>query len=181
MRRRDQRGLTLTELMIGTALLIGGGGTLLAGMHYATIHAEYLSQHQVAMNAAQGLLERLAATDFETLTGPPYAAARAGIQRCFLWDFDCNGAVDAGEVLNTNLLPGGALDVQIRQPADDALRHPSTPALLSLHVAACWQSRGRPVGEDRNCNGILEAGEDANGNTWVDSPAMVATRVGRRT
>ena len=186
MGRRDRRGVTLAELLIGLALLVGGGGTLLAGMHYATIHAEYLSEHQIAMNAAEGLLERLAATNFDTLMGSQYAAARGGIQRCLLWDLNCNGVVETGEVLNDSLLPTGALDVQLRQPSEDALRNPGNPALLDIHVAACWQSRGRSIGEDRNCNGVLDPAEDGSTsiaptpNGWVDSPVMVSTRVGRR-
>ena len=181
---RKPRGLTLVEVLIGTALLVVGGGALLVGIRYTTIHADYLSQCQVAMNAAQGLLEQLAATDFSLLTGGQYGAAFAGAQRCWLEDLNCNGAQDAGEEAFgtsrvSSLLGGGTLDLQIRQPADDAARNPDNPALLDLHVAACWQSRGRAIGEDRNCNGVLDSGEDANTNGWIDSPVMVSTRVGR--
>jgi len=177
------------EVLIATFLLVGGLGTLLFGMYYAMIHAEYVRQAQVAMNAAQGLLERLSATGFDTLTGPQYAAARTGVQRCPFWDLNCNGVLEAGEIMdNPDPLPGGALDLQIRQPADDVARNGAgNPMLLDLHVAACWQSHGHAVSEDRDCNGVLDpVVEDGStplnpvANTWVDSPVMVSTRMGRQ-
>lgn len=191
MRWLGQRGLTLVELLIGTALLVGGGGALIVGMRYAMLHTEHISRHQLAMNAAQGLLERLSATDFTVLLGPQYAAAFGadqpcppGSQLCPLWDLNCNGLLEAGEVVS-DPLNGGALVLQICQPAGDAASHPGNPQLLDIHVAACWQSNGHPIGEDRNCNGVLDPGEDGSTainptpNGWVDSPVMVSTEVGR--
>ena len=109
---RVQRGMTLVELVVGTALLVGGGGALLMGMHYALIHADYLADFQRAMNAVQSRLEELSATPFGTLL-----AARTAEGQCMGLD------------------------------------------------------------EDRNCDGLLDAGEDANGNGWLDSPAMTSTRL----
>ena len=39
-----QDGLTMTELLIGTGLLVGVVGMVLAQTRYAMIHADYLSQ-----------------------------------------------------------------------------------------------------------------------------------------
>jgi hypothetical protein len=181
----------LVEVLIGSILLIGGGGALAIGMHYATVHADYLNQYQVAMNAAQGLLEHLVATDFDTLaSAPEFNAARTTGQRCWLEDLNCNGLPDAGEDVNGNnqldsgVLGNGALSIRIRQTPEDQVRNPDNPSLLDLHVAACWRSKGRPISEDQNCNGQLDAGEDGSmsnptPNGWIDSPVMVSTRVGR--
>ncbi len=159
---RQRHGWTLVELLIATALILGGGAALLLGMHSALIHAEYLAQFQTAINAAQGELERLSAIPYDTLaSGAQFAQARS-----------------AGQRIDLPTLPGGALAIQI-QPVD-----PSNPTreLLNLHVAACWQSRGRRIGEDQNCNGQLDPGEDrpTPGNNWIDSPVMVSTRIARR-
>jgi hypothetical protein len=131
-------------------------------MHYTLVHSDYLSNFQVAIHATEGELERLSNEDFDTLwTGAAYAGARQNGQR-----------VD----INNAELPGGALGVQIKPyPAGAA-----NPTLLDLSVAACWASRGRRLGEDQNCNGVLDPGEDANGNGWIDSPAMVSTRIARK-
>ena len=171
-KRFGQGGWTLVEILVGTVLLIGGGGAVLLGMNSALIHADYLSQFQVAMNAAQGELEQLSALPFDTLwSGVEFANARANGQRVELPPELAEG------------LPGGAIAIKIRS-AD--LRNPTNPALLDLYVAACWQSRGRRIGEDQNCNGQLDPGEDGATtlnpvpNGWIDSPAMVSTRIARR-
>jgi len=159
--------MTLVEVLVGTALLVGGGGALLMGMHYTLIHSDYLSDAQVAIHAAQGELERLSSESFDRLSlGGAYAGARGNGQPV---------AISNAE------LPGGMLGVQIKSfPAGTDF---GTATLLDLSVAACWTSRGRRMGEDQNnnavlnCNGVLDPGEDANNNGWIDSPAMVSTRV----
>lgn len=178
--RRPRSGWTLVELLIGTALLVGAASALLLGMHYAMLHVDHLSQFQVAMNAARGQLERLAATDFDTLaTGAAFAAARSsGRLVCSGEDANCNGVLEGGEDANGNqVLDGARLAIQIKNP--DGTAPTAASHLLDLHVAVCWQSVGRRIGEDRNCNGQLEAPEDTDGDGWIDSPAMVSTRLAR--
>ena len=173
------RGFTLMELMVGTALLVGGGGALLMGMQYAMLYTDYLTDFQRAMIAVQSRMEELSATPFDTLL-----AERTAAGQCMGLDEDrnCNGVLDvaAGEDANGNgvldePIPGARLHVRI---VEFPIGTPD-PTLLTLHIAACWTSRGRVIGEDRNCNGVLDvaAGEDANGNGWLDSPAMASTRV----
>jgi hypothetical protein len=63
---------------------------------------------------------------------------------------------------------------------------PLEPNLLDIVVSACWTSAGRRIGEDQNCNGVLDTPptvpitEDTNGNGWLDSPAMASTRMAIR-
>ena len=192
----SRRGITMVELMVGTLLLVGGGGALLMGMQYAVAHSSYLNEFQIAMNAVQGKLEELSSTPFDTLLNDvSFADARrvppaAVLGQCMGMgeDRNCNGALDLAPVNeDTNppngvldeplALQGGRLSIQIRPVPPPG---GGTPTLLDIHVAACWTSRGRPIGEDRNCNGVLDPGEDANGNGWVDSPAMASTRIATR-
>lgn len=195
--RVSQHGFTLVELLIGTALLVGGGGALAVGMCASMRHADYLSQLEVATNAAQGKLEQLMATPFDTLwnsscpAAPPVAPFRDACRvppgangQCtgLGEDFNCDGVLNAGEDLNNNgvlnePLAGARLTVQIRS-ADT--RTPANPDLLDLHVALCWPTRFGTFGEDDNCNGVMDAGEDANGNGWMDAPVMFSARVARR-
>ena len=150
------------EVLIGTALLVGGGGAMLMGMHYSVIHADYLSDAQVAIHAAQGELERLSSESFDLLLlGAMYANARRPCP-----PGPCGQLV----ALNNPEIPGGNLGIQIKPVLGSA-------TLLDLHAAACWTSRGRRMGEDQDCDGVLDVGEDANNNGWIDSPAMVSTRV----
>lgn len=167
-------GMTLVELLVGTLLLVGGGGALLLGMQYAMAHVDYLTSYQTAMNAAQGQLNTLSATAFDTLWSTAQANPN-GYRLCVGEDVNCNGVLDAGEDTDGNgLLNGTRLGIQIKN-AD--MRNPLNPTLLDLHVAACWNARGRRLGEDLNCDGDLDPGEDTNGNGWIDSPAMVSTRI----
>jgi prepilin-type N-terminal cleavage/methylation domain-containing protein len=184
----NRKGFTLIELMVGTALLVGAGGALLVGMHYALMHSDYLSDFQIAMNAVHGRLEELSATDFDFLKNDATLAdARTPEGQCMGLEEDrnCNGVLDvaAGEDLNGNNqldepLPGARLWVRIQESP------PGTPMatarLLTLHVAACWSVRGRAIGEDQNCDGDLDAGEDLNENGMLDSPAMASTRIARQ-
>ena len=159
------RGMTLVEVVVSTAVLVTGGGALLLGMHYTMAHSDYLNHAQIALQAAQGELERLSSENFSTLATDPlkYTGARQ------------NG--EAVPIINQEL-PGGTLGVQIKTfPAGTPF---ATATLLDLSVAACWASRGRRMGEDLNCNGVLDPPEDANANGWLDSPAMVSTRVARK-
>jgi len=52
-----------------------------------------------------------------------------------------------------------------------------TPNLMDLHVAVCWRHRRRQIGE---MNGATACQDSGDAGWWVDSPAMVSTRVARR-
>lgn len=54
------------------------------------------------------------------------------------------------------------------------------PELLRITISVCWNQRNRIIGEDRNLNGVLEAGEDANSNSVIDSPVQLVTLVANR-
>jgi len=168
----NRNGMTFVELLVGFGLLLAAGGALLTGMQVTSRDVEYLSQFQIALNAAQGELEMLSATSFDVLaTGAAFASARAGGQ-CFGLgpDLNCN---------QNPLLNAPRLAIQIKDPNSGGGVPSANSTLLDLHVAACWRHRGRPIGEDVNCNGRLDAGEDTNGNSWIDSPVMVSIRIGR--
>jgi hypothetical protein len=175
--------MTLIELMVGTALLLGGGSALVMGMHYAMAHSDYLNDFQIAMNASQGRLEELAALPLDTLWNDPmYTAARTAAGQCMGLgeDDNCNGALDVGEDMDGDAaldepLPGARLNVRIRNTFGAA-----NPTIVDIHVAACWRSGGRRLGEDTDCDGVLDtlpSAEDVNASGFMDSPAMASTRV----
>ena len=52
----------------------------------------------------------------------------------------------------------------------------TNPDLLQIITAFCWRERnGRIVGEDRDLDGNLDAGEDVNGNGRLDSRVQLVT------
>ena len=191
-RRTTHQGMTLVEVLIGTGLLVGGGGALLAGMCHGFMLVDFLSNRQVALHTAQGKLEELATLPFDTLaSGAEFSTARtaAGLVVCAGEDANCNGKLDAGEVdVNRNgradrLLTNGKLNIRIRPVPvlDNATADFSDPdIMLDVSVAASWRERRRCIGgEDRNCNSILDPGEDVNRNGWLETPVVVSTRVVR--
>ncbi|MBM3252424.1 MAG: prepilin-type N-terminal cleavage/methylation domain-containing protein [Candidatus Omnitrophica bacterium] len=53
--------------------------------------------------------------------------------------------------------------------------------LLKITVTVCWrQQRGRVVGEDKDLDGQIDAGEDANGNGMLDSIAQIVTYIAKK-
>ena len=156
-----QAGFTLVEVVVGIALLSVATGALFLALSRSLGQAAYLGQLETALNEAQGQLEKLAVTNFDSLAkGSDYAAARTP---------------QPGLPVPVAALPQGNLSIRIR-PDDVA-----NPLFLDVVVSACWNANRRIIGEDRNCNGRLDAGEDLNANGWLDSPAMVSTRIARMT
>jgi hypothetical protein len=56
----------------------------------------------------------------------------------------------------------------------------TNPELLQATVSVCWRQKNRVIGEDKNLNGALDAGEDANGNKIIDSPVELTTLIVNR-
>ena len=52
------------------------------------------------------------------------------------------------------------------------------PGLLVVKVVFCWRlADGRVIGEDRNLDGVLGAGEDRNANGQIDSYVQITTQI----
>lgn len=52
----------------------------------------------------------------------------------------------------------------------------SASQLITITAAVCWkQPNGRVFGEDSDLDGVLDAGEDRNGNGRIDSVVQVTT------
>ena len=54
----------------------------------------------------------------------------------------------------------------------------STAKLLEVKLVYCWRLyTGRVVGEDKNLNGALDAGEDQNGDGQINSDVQIITQI----
>ena len=77
--------------------------------------------------------------------------------------------------------PGNTFDLTQATGKGVILIDSSNADLLRIEVVVSWQNRNnRVVGEDKNFNGSLDAGEDANGNLRMDSPVSLVTSIARR-
>jgi prepilin-type N-terminal cleavage/methylation domain-containing protein len=155
-----RRGMTLLELMLAIVVFLVAAGTLVMVLTRSRAQAAFLGELQLALNAVHSELEAIQAEHFDLMAGNRERAV----------DLQGQGRLPP----NT---PPIMLSVSIRS-ADDSTAEPD---LVDVHVAACWRSMGRDIGEDRSpCNGRTDPGEDTNGNGWLDSPAMASVRLARR-
>lgn len=76
-----------------------------------------------------------------------------------------------GNIFDTTLLPGkGVIYIDS-----------TNPELLEVEVVVCWEDKyDRVIGEDTDLDGVLDAGEDTNGNGQIDSPIRLMTYYTRR-
>jgi prepilin-type N-terminal cleavage/methylation domain-containing protein len=56
----------------------------------------------------------------------------------------------------------------------------TNPELLKVTISVCWKEGNKVIGEDTNLNGVLDAGEDLNGNHIIDSPVELVTLISNR-
>lgn len=177
--RTGCRGWTLLEAIFSVLLIVGGGGALLLAISSALTHNEYLSQAQIAVNEAQGLLEELAAVNFDVLwTRPTVTLADGTVINLTNARADRDLIPFTGPILPSGqpTMPNGQLAVQIRPVPITTPPADPTAALLDLHVAVCWTNRGRTIGEQNGATACQDSGADAD---WaVDSPVMVSRRLG---
>lgn len=53
--------------------------------------------------------------------------------------------------------------------------------LLEIEIVVCWQDKyNRIIGEDKDLDGVLDVGEDIDGNSKISSPVTVVTGLTRR-
>lgn len=54
------------------------------------------------------------------------------------------------------------------------------PEFLLVTITVCWRQANKIIGEDADLDGILDAGEDVNGNNMIDSTVKLVTQVANR-
>lgn len=144
-------GFTLMELMFAVAILV----TALLGilLTYLTCFELISTAHNLtlATNAVQGKIEEIRDYNFYDIYS----------------DYD-------GQTFPVNeIAVGNSLGVVYVDNTD--------PDLLEITVSICWRQRGnRIIGEDLDLDGVLDPGEDLNGNGIIDSPAQLVTLITAR-
>ena len=152
--KENKSGFTLLELMIGVGVLIVALTGLLGVFAHMISLNENSGKLTLAVAACQAKLEEMRNSDFSTLY-VNYNGTNGT-------SFNPNG-FSSGEAK-------GAVSI-----------NNSNPNLLQVFVSVSWRTRSnRVIGEDRNLNGVRDAGEDLNGNMRLDSPGQIATLMAQR-
>jgi len=153
MKKKNNSGFTLIEVLITSAIMVVALVSTLGLFGYL-------------LSAAGGdrsftIAEYEAERQMETILAIPYSDAKTtytnnGALKVPPFTFDITGLSGKG-VVYANELPGTA------------------GGLMRVKVVVCYRDKDRVIGEDTNFNGILDGGEDANGNGELDSPCQIET------
>ncbi len=151
--RRPIVGFTLIEVMITLGIMVIALAGLLHLFAYCLSLGESSRNMTLAMARAQGVMEDIRNHDF----------ARIAV------DYAPGGT--PGNVFN------------LTQPEATGVIYITAldPQLLRVKIEVSWREKAHRVfGEDRNLDGVLDPGEDTNGNAMLDSPASVTSLITHR-
>jgi prepilin-type N-terminal cleavage/methylation domain-containing protein len=156
MKHRETIGFTLIELMVAAVILLFCLSGLLATYFQMFMLSDLTRVLTLATNAAQAKIEEIRQQSFDTLL------SFNGTQ------FNITG-------FNTTDAKG------VIYVTEDTANNPlyNLTDLKDVRVEVSFRHRGRVIGEDSDLNGVLDIGEDANNNTYIDSPAESVTLIAK--
>lgn len=161
MKERNRKGFTLIELLIAIFIATLVLGAFLSVINYSLELQETNRNLVIATNSARQKIEEIRNTSFDSIIatyndGPSRIFTPAGL--------DGRGRITASYVTGSN------------------------NNLIDVRIAICWRQKGgRIIGEDNGrtggtaLDGILNGGEDLNGNGLIDSPCVLSTAISRKT
>lgn len=165
------RGFTIAEVLLAVAIL-GFALCAILATYLASFNLASISKNtNIAISAAQGILEQVRATPFTSLSdtqpqielaGSFYNLTYASGNRWYL-NFTVND-------LPANI---GVAYIDIDNT--------SNPQIITATVSVCWMQGNKIIGEDLNLSGgAPNPGEDINGNGLLDSPVELITQIANR-
>jgi type II secretory pathway pseudopilin PulG len=159
--RLKRKGLTLIEVLLAAGILAFCLSGLLLSYVNLFILMDLARDFTYANNALQAQMEGIKNTVFANLTALNNT------------NFAVTGN-NSSDIIGTGVI--GVFDV------NDPFRNTNTTYadLKRVRIVISFRSRARIIGEDKNLNGILDAGEDdpgygVNGTGRLDSPVEAVT------
>jgi prepilin-type N-terminal cleavage/methylation domain-containing protein len=148
--RKRQQGFTLIELLVVVGILAIVILGLIQTFLLGSVLADLSHRKTIAVGEAQDKLEEILNHTFSSITADYGAGGTPGNT------FSLSQITGRGVVTVTSL----------------------SASLLLVDVVICFQYRnGRIFGEDLDLDGVLDAGEDANGNGVIDSAVRLTTYI----
>lgn len=159
MKRRltNNQGFTLIEVVLVAGILAFTITSMIQLYIYTSVQAEMAGNKTLAVSAAQNKLEEIRDHDYSSI----------------LTDYVGGGT--PGDTFTLSYLNGrGKIYID-----NSASFISSTSAdLLGIMVVVSWRNKyNRVVGEDTDLDGVLDAGEDTNGNGRLDSPVTLMSMI----
>ncbi len=145
---KAKQGFTLVELLVVVSILAIVILGLIETFLVGAILSDLSNRKTIAFGEAQDKLEEILNHNYDLITT----------------DYASGGT--PGNTFNLSQITGkGAITIDS-----------STATLLKIDVVVSFQCKdGRIIGEDLDLDGVLDTGEDANGNGVLDSPVKVST------
>lgn len=151
--KRDTAGFTLMELLVTVGILALVLTSMMQLLIYASTLSEMGGSKTLAVKEAQDKMEEIRRHAFGSIAA----------------DYSSGGT--PGNTFTLSTLTGEGL-IEIEGGAS---------SLLTIDVSVCWEDKyDRVLGEDRNLNGTLDPGEDADGDDKIDCPIHFRTMVAER-
>jgi type II secretory pathway pseudopilin PulG len=176
--KMNKKALTLVEILVAIFIVtIAVGGMFLV---YPTLFegVKVTSNKVRAWEIARQKIETLRNTTFSTLwnisfdpENPPFPQPEIMFTETnCVFPSGCSIPSDfeGSAVYYINQVHGNTTAVP--NPADEILTD-----LLQLEVTVCFRAGQRTVGEDTNLNGLLDSGEDLDGDRKLSSPLTLKT------
>jgi len=153
LKLRTNRGFTLTEVLVSAAILVVVSVGLIQVFLRASALSSLSGNMTIAMSEAQDKIEEIRNHDFDLIMADYVSGGTPGDI------FSLSEVTGTGKIYISN----------------------ANPDLLEIEVVVSWQEKDdRVIGEDQDLDGVLDAGEDINGNSQLDSTARIITYLARR-
>ena len=154
LRADKNKGFSLIEVIVTVGILVIVLTNLLGLFIYCSTLAQTSGNMTLAVREAQGKLDEMRDHSYGLITT----------------DYGAGGT--PGNIFSLNQLNGKGVIY---------FESPPNPELLQIKVVVSWKNKDtRVIGEDANLNGILDAGEDKNANSELDSIVSLTTMIARR-
>ncbi|MCP4650043.1 MAG: prepilin-type N-terminal cleavage/methylation domain-containing protein [PVC group bacterium] len=145
-----KKGFTLVEILISVAVMAIALGASFQATNYLFQMNELNENITPAMHAVEGMIDGIRNVPYDDIVSV-YAGNSFTLN-----ELDNRGVENIGVVYVNEI---------------------ETDFLMKVKVVVCWRQRTRVIGEDQNLNGVLDGGEDENGNGQIDSPCSMETAI----
>ena len=163
-RRHSSPGFTIVEVIIAAMIIVVGLAGVVQVFYYARGQGEISANLTYALSAAQDKMEEIRNHTFSSI----------------ITDYSSGGT--PGNTFALSEITGkGVITIDATDDAGNTEDDGVNSNLLQVEIVVSFKtSNSRIVGEDQDLDGVLDAGEDLNGNGKLDSPVTIVSRVAKR-
>ena len=155
---RSKQGYTLIEVLVAAVVVVIALVAVVRLYVFCSFLSEMTGNMTRATSAAQSKMEEIRNYTYTSIAS----------------DYASGGAV--GNTFNVTNSKGTKMGKGV------VYIDSSTSSLLEVKVVVCWQDdkNDRIIGEDTDLDGVLDAGEDLNSNSKIDSIVTLISKIAQK-